>query len=170
MKLTRMTQALSDAGDVATRWAAVPIAAGYIILTFAGVIARFVLKTPIMEAVLYSRLGFVWTCLLGAALAYKRMKHIRFTVVSSLLPGRLKTMWDLGIDLLSLGFMCWTMVYAVDITRRVWPSKISGTDLSNGFMYIALPTALAVMILHCLNRIAFDISGLTDAAAAGSEP
>ncbi|MCD8140003.1 MAG: TRAP transporter small permease [Planctomycetaceae bacterium] len=154
MRLVTWTQRISDAADVATKCIAVPIMGSYIFLTFAGVMARFVLKTPIMEAVIYSRLGFVWTCLLGAALAYKRMRHIRFSAIVSLLPKGLGSVEKIGINILSLGVMVWIFSYAVSVTRRVWPSRISGTDLSNGIMYIALPVALAVMILHCLYFIA----------------
>lgn len=160
MRFVRLTQTLSDAADAATRIVAVPVMAFYILLTFSGVVARFVLRAPIMEAVIYSRMGFVWTCLLGAALAYKRMRHIRFTAASALLPARWRGAWGLGIDFLSLGFILWVLVYGVAITRRVWPSNISGTSLSNGFIYMALPAALAVMAFHCVNRIARGVADL----------
>ncbi len=160
MRLVTWIRKISDAADMATKCVAVPVMGSYIVLTFVGVIARFVLKTPIMEAVIYSRLGFVWTCLLGAALAYKRMRHIRFTAIVSLLPKRIGSGERLCINLLSLGFMLWILYYAVSVTKRVWPSRISGTDLSNGIMYIALPVALAVMILHCLHFIAEGVTEL----------
>jgi TRAP-type C4-dicarboxylate transport system permease small subunit len=161
MSIVRFFKTLSNYADYTAQCLAVPIIFSYIFLIFTGVVSRFILKIPIMGAVIYSRVGFVWTCLLGATLAYKRMKHIRFTFFVNLLPVRLGKMEEIGIHLLSLGFFVWVLIHAINTTWRVWPSKISGTDISNGVMYGALPLALILMLIHCLNHIAECISVLS---------
>lgn len=161
MYFKNFTQGLSNKCDQVIQWVVVPAMAFYTLLIFVGVLSRFVFKIPIMEAVELSRLGFVWACLLGASVAYKRMAHINFTVISSRLPSKASKILSLTINVISLVFMIWVLYYSVIITTKVWPSKLSATGLSNGLMYISLPITMIAMIIHCINYIVQDFSRCT---------
>lgn len=148
MNIEKTLEKISSFGDYISRWIAIPCMGFYTILTFVGVLSRFVFKHPIAEAIELSRVGFVWSCLMGSAVAYKRHKHIEFTAITSRLPFRTRNVIGSIVSTLTLVFIIWVLAYSISITIKVWPSKLSASGISNGFLYLPLPIALVVMLTH----------------------
>ena len=122
MNIEKTLERVSSCSDFFSKWIALPCMGFYTILTFVGVLSRFVFKHPIAEAVELSRVGFVWSCLMGAAVAFKRHRHIEFTAITTRLPVRTRNIIGTAISLLTFGFIAWVLVLSINITIKVWRS------------------------------------------------
>ena len=143
----------SDTLDCVTKYIAVSAFMLFLILTFVGVLSRFVFQSPVAAAVELSRLGFVWMCLMGAALAYKRNAHIEFSVLKNVISFNFRKVLGIIISLLGMIFLILILRYSIEITMKVWNSKLSTTGWSNGFVYLPLPISAVCMMVHCINEI-----------------
>jgi TRAP-type C4-dicarboxylate transport system permease small subunit len=112
---------------------------------------------PILHVFELARVGFVWSCLLGATIAYKRNMHISFSVITSAIPKKAALFLTLIIDIITLAFFVWVLRNGISFTIRVSPSLLPSTGFSSAVMYSALPTSMAVMTFHCLNYISEDL-------------
>ena len=148
--MEKKLEKISFYGDFISKWIAIPCMTFYTLLTFIGVLSRFVFRHPIAEAVELSRVGFVWSCLMGSAIAFKRHRHIQFTAITTRLPAKTRNIVGTIISMLTFVFIVWVLIHSVNITIKVWPSKLSASGISNGFLYLPLPIAMVVMMFHSL--------------------
>ena len=138
----------------------------YTLLIFLGVLTRFVFKTPILVGVELARVGFVWSSILGAAVAYKRGYHIAFSVITSILPKKASQTLSLLVDLTTLGFFIWVLYKSIFFTMKVSASVLAATGWSAAVLYFPLPFAMAGMIFHCISFIIQDIDALLNKGVA----
>src|SRR3954462_15388566 len=62
----------------------IPVAilvAAEIVILFAGVVARFVLHTPLVWSDELASILFLWFAMLGAVVAFRRNEHMRMTAI-----------------------------------------------------------------------------------------
>ncbi len=87
------------------------------------VVARYVFTAPTIWAEELSRLFLVWGTLAGAAALVRRREHIRITILTDLLPGRLRT----GLEVLGL-----TAIAAFSLAIVVYGFEIAWDSFSRG--------------------------------------
>ena len=63
-------------------------------LLLTGVVARYVLHTPIVWIDEAASISFLWLAMLGSAIAVDRNEHLRLTVFAALFPERLRSFID----------------------------------------------------------------------------
>ncbi|HNS21583.1 MAG TPA: TRAP transporter small permease [Sedimentisphaerales bacterium] len=101
--------------------------------------ARSVGMRPIHSSVELSRLFFVWSCFLGAALAYRRRAHIGFTLLFDKVPAS----WQrrlAGINyLLVLAFAGIVLVQSIRVCRLLWPTVLPILGISQAWFYVPVP-------------------------------
>ena len=156
--MSNIFKRISTFCDIIVSRLAIFAIAAYTILIFVGVLSRFVLKLPIVSAIELSRVGFVWSSLLGAAVAYKRGLHISFTVVLSALSKKAGFYLTILIDIITLIFFILVLYKSIFFTIRVSPSVLSSTQMSAAVMYFPLPFSITAMIFHCINFITQDLN------------
>src|SRR5690606_13390286 len=59
-------------------------------LLLTGVVARYVLHTPIIWVDEAASISFLWLAMMGAAIAIDRNEHLRLTVFIGMFPDRLR--------------------------------------------------------------------------------
>ena len=111
---------LSDGIDAVTRFVAVPIGIATILIVFFEVLMRYVFRAPLITSVELARLGFVWSCFLGAALGVKRSAHIRFVFFLEKCGPIGDALLQLGVSILCTAFFAFLMVKGVEMTQRVY--------------------------------------------------
>ena len=158
--MSKFFRRISSLFDTVISWVAVFTIGSYTILIFLGVITRYVLNLPIMVGVELSRIGFVWSCLLGAAVAYKRGLHIAFTIMVASFPKKVTQVLAIVIDIITLGFLIWVLYRSTYFTIRVSPSVLASTGWSAAVLYFPLPFSITGMIFHCIVFIFDDFDAL----------
>jgi TRAP-type C4-dicarboxylate transport system permease small subunit len=133
-----------------TEWALVPIVAFFTIVLAVSVFSRYVFQLPIVTSVELTRIAFVWACFLGAAAGLKRRSHVRVVAFVNLLPARLQgwvPTFVHGAFLLFALLMVW---HGWGLTARMFATTLPTLGISQGWLYLALPVAGALMALHAL--------------------
>jgi TRAP-type C4-dicarboxylate transport system permease small subunit len=145
---------LSDWTDLLVRWIAIPVGIATICLVFFEVLMRFVFQAPLITSVELARLGFVWSCFLGAALGVKREKHIRFAFLLDKLPLAGAALLRAAVAALCCGFFLLMLVYGVQMVERVWDTYFPALGFSQLWLYLPLPVSGAAMLIHGLAGLA----------------
>lgn len=158
---------LSDAVDVATRFLAVPIGIATILIVFFEVLMRYVFRAPLVTSVELARLGFVWSCFLGAALGVKRGTHIRFVFFLERCDPVRGRILQFGVSLLCTAFFGLLVLKGVEMAQRVYDTYFPALGISQVWLYLPLPVSAAIMLVHGSAFVAADVAALRAARAAG---
>ena len=155
-------QRLSDRLDQVTRWVLVPIGIGFIVIVFLGVLTRYVFQAPIISSIELARLGFVWAAFLGAAICFKGERHTQFLFLLDHLRGRGKAGLKSGIDCLAVSlfiFLSWEGLQMVSAVSATYFPALGWSQL---WLYLPLPVAAVLMLVHALAFLVRDIRLLAD--------
>lgn len=152
--MVRALSRLSDGVDRAVWLLAVPVGLATILIVFFEVLMRYVFRAPLITSVELSRIGFVWSCFLGAALGVKRSRHIRFVFLIERLPAAGRRVLGAAVSLLSVGFFLVVLVQGVHMVQRVADTYFPALGLSQLWLYLPLPVTAACMLIHTLAAMA----------------
>ena len=135
------------------RWALVSIFSLMIAVTFAQVIFRYVLRSPLPWSEELARYCFVWIVFLGATLGLERGVHIGVDILTILLPGRVQR-WLAAInEVLILAFVLLIILASISVVdaNRLQFSPALGLQMAK--VYLAIPLGMAVMALLLLGKM-----------------
>jgi TRAP-type transport system small permease protein len=158
--LAHVLRLSSDAADRLTRLALVPLGVLFVGVVFANVLARYVFSSPIIGSVEIARVAFVWATFLGAATALKQGKHIRFTLLADRLPAPARRGLDVALALLAAAFFLFVLVRGAELTGRVQGTYFPASGFSQVILYLPLPLAAALMLVHTLAALAALLTGI----------
>ena len=159
---------LSDWIDTATRLLAVPIGIATVLIVFFEVLMRYVFRAPLVTSVEVARLGFVWSCFLGAALGVKRHAHIRFVFFLEKCGPVAGALLQLSVSLLCTAFFAFLMVKGVEMTERVYDTFFPALGFSQLWLYLPLPVSAAIMLIHGVTFVAADLAALRSLGVGGA--
>ncbi len=151
--VARTLQWLSGWADTLVRLAAIPVGIGTILVVFFEVLMRYVFRAPLITSVEWARLGFVWSCFLGAALGVKRARHIRFVFLLERLPPRA------AVSAVCAVFFLLLVVQGLAMVQRVADSYFPALGISQLWLYLPLPVTGACLLIHALAGLAGDLAG-----------
>jgi len=161
---------VSERVDSVTRFLAVPIGIATILIVFFEVLMRYVFRAPLITSVELARLGFVWSCFLGAALGVKRGSHIRFVFFLERCGPRGASLLRLGVSLLGTAFFGLLVLKGIEMTQRVYETFFPALGVSQLWLYLPLPVSAAVMFIHGLAAVATDLAALQSAETGDGKP
>lgn len=130
--------------------------AGFVVaafcLTFAQVVFRYVLDSPLVwseELVLYL---FVWIAMLGAAGSVRLRSHFSLTIFVARLPSNSATVVAALADV-SIGvFALVLLVQGAHMTAAGFSEEATSLPVSMGWFYLALPAGAGLMLWHLVAR------------------
>src|SRR5215510_3718412 len=76
-----------------------------IVILFAGVIARYVLRQPLIWSDELASMLFLWLAMLGAAVAFRRSEHMRMTAVIASARPAVRAYLDVVATCAALAFL-----------------------------------------------------------------
>jgi TRAP-type C4-dicarboxylate transport system permease small subunit len=158
--MARALARLSDWADLLVRGLAIPVGLFTVLIVFFEVLMRYVFRAPLITSVELSRIGFVWSCFLGAALGVKRARHIRFVFLRDRLPAGGRRALRLAVSAVSAAFFLFLVVQGAAMVGRVADTYFPALGLSQAWLYLPLPVAGACMLVHGLAAVAADLSAL----------
>ena len=125
-----------------------------IVILFAGVVARYGLREPLIWSDELASILFLWLAMLGAAVAFRRSEHMRMTAIVAAARPVLRIYLDVVATCAALAFLL----------LLVWPScqyayeesfiTTPALQIPNIWRAAALPVGTCLMALFALLRLA----------------
>ena len=129
------------------------LVAAEIVVLLAGVVARFVVHTPLIWSDELSSILFLWLAMLGSVVAFQRTEHMRMTALVSKAGPRLRAFLDALAVAAPLAFLLlvgWPAYeYAIEEAAITTPAL----GLPNIWRAAALPVGIALMVVFALLRL-----------------
>lgn len=141
---------VSNVANQMTEFALVPIVGFFTILIVVSVFSRYVFQLPIVTTIELTRLAFVWACFLGTAAGVKRGVHLRITGLVSLLPARVQPLVPFLVHGSFLVFALMMVWHGSSLANRMFVTTFPTLGISQGWLYLAIPVAGALIVLHAL--------------------
>jgi tripartite ATP-independent transporter DctM subunit len=125
-----------------------------IVILFAGVVARYGLRQPLIWSDELASSLFLWLAMLGAAVAFRRSEHMRMTAVVASRSAPTRAYLDMVATSAALAFL---LVIAWPAYQYAYEESFITTpalQISNSWRAAALPVGTCVMALFALLRLA----------------
>ncbi len=144
--------------------AAVLVVADIVVL-LAGVVARFVLHSPLVWSDELASILFLWLAMLGSVVALRRGEHMRMTaIVSRLAPGPRAFMEAVAICA-CLAFLAFVVHPAWEFARDEGAITTPALEISSLWREAAMPVGIALMGVFAMLRLLRETRARTMLAA-----
>jgi TRAP-type C4-dicarboxylate transport system permease small subunit len=117
-----------------------------------SVFARYVIKAPVLASIELSRITFVWSCMLAAALTYRQGAHIAISFLFERSPRTLQKWLNRLTHVLVLAFSILVLWQSTLVVWLLWPTDLPMLEISQSWFYIPLPF---VCLIICLFTVEF---------------
>ena len=123
-------------------------AGGLPIVVMANVIARYTDWYHIIWATDVVKVLFLWVVFLGGAIAVKYEAHVRMSMVSDRLPGRLGRAWDVVIRLSPIAVGAILVILGSRLVEISMVRELQTLRISAGYFMTIVPISGALMIVY----------------------
>jgi tripartite ATP-independent transporter DctM subunit len=125
-----------------------------IVILFAGVVARYGLRSPLIWSDELASILFLWLAMLGATVAFRRSEHMRMTALVGSAAPATRAWLDLVATSAALAFLLLIAWPAYDYAYEESFITTPALQISNAWRAAALPVGIALMALFALLRLA----------------
>jgi tripartite ATP-independent transporter DctM subunit len=125
-----------------------------IVILFAGVVARYGLRQPLIWSDELASILFLWLAMLGAAVAFRRSEHMRMTAIVTSATPALRAYLDLVATCAALAFLLMVVWPACDYAYEESFITTPALQIPNIWRAAALPAGICLMALFALLRLA----------------
>ncbi|EWY40931.1 ABC transporter permease [Skermanella stibiiresistens SB22] len=130
------------------------LVAAEIALLFSGIVARYVLHTPITWSDELASIMFLWLAMLGSAVAFRRGEHMRMTALVSWASPGTRAFLDVFAVAAALAFLLLVIGPASEFAHEEDQIVTPALEISNMWRAAALPVGLGLMIASAVLRLA----------------
>jgi TRAP-type transport system small permease protein len=134
-------------------WSTAITTAIFFIMIILNVVARFIMKSPILGAVELSRLFFIWASFLGATICYHRSSHIAISFVVDRFSSKVRNVIDLFVYGLTLIFFIVVAIHSLELVQLFWNTTFPITRISQSWLYIPVPVSMLFLIIYTIDKI-----------------
>src|SRR5580698_6762647 len=124
-----------------------------IVILFAGVVARYGLRQPLIWSDELASILFLWLAMLGAAVAFRRSEHMRMTAVVAGAGPAMRAYLDVVATCAALAFLVLIVgpscQYAYEESFITTPAL----QISNSWRAAALPVGICLMVVFAVLRL-----------------
>ena len=125
-----------------------------IVILFAGVVARYGLRQPLIWSDELASILFLWLAMLGAAVAFRRSEHMRMTAVVASAGPAMRAWLDLVATCAALAFLLLIAWPAYEYAYEESFITTPALQIANIWRAAALPVGIGLMALFALLRLA----------------
>ena len=100
-----------------------------------------------------SRLMFIWTVFLGAAVLYYHNDHLLMDYFVAKISPKNRRKLDFIIHAVFLAFLILMIIYGTEIARVRMRISFETRKFPTGVAYFAVPVASSFMSLFCINKL-----------------
>lgn len=139
--------------------AACVLLTGLVVLTFAGVLKRYIFRDPIAWMEEIQPLLFLWMVFLAAGAAFRTGGHVAIEIVVDALPKKVSSVIErinVLVELLILAYLTWQS--CVFYGQCVATNKVTlFLQIPYSLAYVVLPIGCVLMIVSVIYREVSDI-------------
>jgi len=139
------------------RWYIVLLMSALVVLTFAQVLARYLIGTPFIATDQLARIVLVWLTFMGAAAATDKGQNIRIASIDKILSERAKTFLSIGFDAILFVLLIILAIKGYAVYEVGQYQTILGTPFSYQVMYSSLVVWTILMLLFVLVRVLYKL-------------
>src|SRR6516165_11555850 len=125
-----------------------------VVILFAGVVARYGLRQPLIWSDELASILFLWLAMLGAAVAFRRSEHMRMTAVVASAGPRLRAYLDVVATCAALAFLLMIVWPAYQYAYEESFITTPALQIQNIWRAAALPVGTCLMALFAMLRLA----------------
>src|SRR5689334_8340114 len=125
-----------------------------IVILFAGVVARYGLRQPLIWSDELASILFLWLAMFGAAVAFRRSEHMRMTAIVANAGPAMRAYLDLVATCAALAFLLMVVRPSYDYAYEESYITTPALQISNVWRAAALPVGIGLMALFALLRLA----------------
>lgn len=112
------------------------------------VFSRYVLNHPLPRLFELSIYSFVWAIFLGAPLAKRYRKHMRFDILYNKFPERVQSIIEIGFDTLTNIVLLVVLVPIIKYTAWSYSIKASVLRIPWTYLLLCYPIFVALLLIH----------------------
>jgi tripartite ATP-independent transporter DctM subunit len=124
-----------------------------IVILFAGVVARYGLRSPLIWSDELASILFLWLAMLGAAVAFRRSEHMRMTAIVAGAGPRMWAYLDVVATCAALAFLLMIAWPAYEYAYEESFITTPALQIPNIWRAAALPVGTALMALFAVLRL-----------------
>src|SRR5437899_1739384 len=124
-----------------------------IVILFAGVVARYGLRQPLIWSDELASILFLWLAMLGAAVAFRRSEHMRMTAIVANTRPAMRAWLDLVATCAALAFLALIVWPSYDYAYEESFITTPALQISNMWRAAALPAGICLMAAFALLRL-----------------
>src|SRR6266568_1322649 len=125
-----------------------------IVILFAGVVARYGLRQPLIWSDELASILFLWLAMLGAAVAFRRGEHMRMTAAVASAKPAMRAYLDLVATCAALAFLLLVAWPAYEYAYEESFITTPALQIPNIWRAAALPVGIGLMALFAFLRLA----------------
>jgi tripartite ATP-independent transporter DctM subunit len=125
-----------------------------IVILFAGVVARYGLRSPLIWSDELASILFLWLAMLGAAVAFRRSEHMRMTAIVASARPAMRAYLDVVATCAALAFLLLIVGPAYDYAYEESFITTPALQIPNIWRAAALPVGTCLMALFAFLRLA----------------
>src|SRR6201992_99238 len=124
-----------------------------IVILFAGVVARYVLREPLIWSDELASILFLWLAMLGAVVAFRRAEHMRMTAIVANAKPAMRAYLDVVATCAALAFLLLVIWPAYNYAYEESFITTPALQIPNTWRAAALPVGTGLMALFALLRL-----------------
>jgi tripartite ATP-independent transporter DctM subunit len=124
-----------------------------IAILFAGVVARYALREPLIWSDELASILFLWLAMLGAVVAFRRSEHMRMTAIVANAKPSMRAYLDVVATCAALAFLLLIAWPAYDYAYEESFITTPALQIPNIWRAAALPVGICLMALFALLRL-----------------
>jgi tripartite ATP-independent transporter DctM subunit len=125
-----------------------------IVILFAGVVARYGLRSPLIWSDELASILFLWLAMLGAAVAFRRSEHMRMTAIVAGAKPAMRNYLDVVATCAALAFLLLVAWPAYEYAYEESFITTPALQIPNIWRAAALPVGVGLMALFAFLRLA----------------
>lgn len=149
---------VADMVERATRVACVALGGGMAAIVISGVIARYVMRNPMIWSEQVARAMMIWMAFLGISIAARQRSHLGVTLLVVRLPMQLQRLVKLFTDGLIFWFLYVLTVYGLEMVETAETQIETATGLSMSYFFICVPLSGLLTMIQMVVVMLIDVS------------
>ena len=151
--------------DKAVEWFSIAVVIVMVLLVLWQVIARYLLNSPSSFSEALTRYLFVWLVLITSTYAFGSREHMYISALNDRLRGKIRTVVNILIEVLTILFAACVMVFGGSIiTRMQMVSLDSSLHIPMGVVYAVIPVCGVITVFYCICNILEELEKAKEAA------
>jgi len=119
----------------------------------AGIVARYVFRSPIVWSDELAGILFLWLAMFGSVIAFQRGEHMRMTAIVGILSVEVRTFLDVVAAAASLAFLALIVWPAYEFAADEAFVTTPALEILNSWRAAALPIGLGLMLIAAVLRL-----------------